>query len=160
LSYKDDEVEGVVTAVVCCQKSNIGPMCCSTALHTFFNGETKEETFHLSKIKEVNPPTPTVEAVVATDVIEAIIGSIDPKNNEIASEALAVVDAVEEGVIDNNDNENNKAFNNNNHITIVDAEKVVEQSNNNFNQKPPAKQKQLVLGLLTATEVHIQIRNS
>jgi hypothetical protein len=109
-NYKDAEVEGVVTAVVRRRKSDIGPMqCYITALYTFFNGETKEETLHISKIKEVIPPTPPVEAVIPNNVIDKIIGSIDPKNNEVTTEKEVVVEAVEEGVIDDNDNDNNKA---------------------------------------------------
>jgi hypothetical protein len=72
-SYKDAEVEGVFTAVVRRRKSDIGPMqCYITALYTFFNGETKEETLHISKIKEVFAPTPPVDAVIPNDVIDDV----------------------------------------------------------------------------------------
>jgi hypothetical protein len=109
---------------------NIGPMQCDiTALYTFFNGEIKEETLHISKIKEVIAPTPPVEAVIPNDVIDKIIGSIDPQNNEVATEQEEVVEAVEEGDIDDNNNEKDKTINTTNDVTLVDAEKVTEHDN-------------------------------
>jgi hypothetical protein len=53
---------------------------------------------YLSKIKEVIAPTPPVEAVIPNGVIDKIIGSIDPENNEVTTEKEVVVEAVEEGV--------------------------------------------------------------